>query len=277
MSPEPLFHAPEVGFGPQGPIQFNDWLTLDPLLATIIATGCPSGVCRMSVSKYAISDLPELPLEALSLGGELGPAKTEPVLTILPREFVEPDKPTFPSDPKTTHICRASSYYVRRYITQVTYPRVICYPNNAPTDQVMQKVFKEQEVLDTKETPRSKADLPQIRYYKLSNYQNKKLENPIFCTVHGGPWAAIVIETQSCDCEQGSTRWEFYVYSLPQLDMVWYGLWEDIPSDIHPNLGVFLNDLHLVNENFFCCPGYIWCETTHSCIPQTVNCKPPQL
>lgn len=230
----------------------------------------------MNVYKYGIDDLPELPLEALSLGGEIGPAKTEPVLTILPKEFIEPDKPTFPSDTKTTQICKASSYYVRRYITQVTYPRVICYPNNALTDQVMKQVFQQQEELDTKEICRSKTDLPQMRYYKLSNYQGKKLDNPFFCTVHGGPWAAIVFETQLCDCK-GTTIWEFYVNSLPQLDMVWYGLWEDIPSDTHPNLGVFLNDLHQVNKDFNCCPGYTWCETTHSCIPQTVNCGPPQI
>jgi len=231
----------------------------------------------MNVSKYSINDLPELPLEALSLGGELGPAKTEPVFTILPKECVEPDKPTHPSDTKTAHICKASSYYVRLYTTQVTYPRVICYPNNAPTDQVMKQVFREQEKLTAKEPPRSKADLPQMRYYKLSNYQGIKLDNPLFCTVHGGPWAARVFETQSCDCGKGSTKWEFYVNSLPQLYMEWYGFWEDIPSYIHPNLGVFLNDLHLLKEEFNCCPGYVWCETTHSCIPQTVNCKSPQI
>ena len=229
--------------------------------------------------KYSISDLPELPLEALALGGKLGPAKTEPVLTILPKEFVEPDKPTLPSDPEeVTPLCKASSYFERHYITQVTYPRVICYPNNAPTDQVMEQVFQEQEKLDRAETSKSKADLPRMRYYKLSNYQNKKLNNPLFCTVHSGPWAATVVATQLCgNCGSLTTKWVFEVSGLPQLYMEWYGFWEDIPSDIHPNLGIFLNDLHQVSENFFCCPGHIWCEATHSCIPQTVNCGSPQI
>ncbi len=231
----------------------------------------------MSVSKYAVSNLPELPLEALSLGGKLGPAQTEPVLTILPKAFKEPKKPSYPSGPKTAHVCKASSHYVRRYFTQVTYPRVICYPNDAPSDQVMQRVFREQEEQDRKKAPRSHAALPQSRYYKLSSHRNKKLKSPMFCTVHGGPWAATAIETQSCDCEPGSTRWEFDVAGLPQLHMVWFGFWEDIPVDLHPNLGVFLNDLHQVEEAFQCCPGYKWCETTHSCIPQTVNCQSHQV
>ena len=230
----------------------------------------------MKRTNYTIDDLPELPLEALSLGGELGSARTEPVLTILPEDFVQPDRPHIPSGPDIAHACKASSHYVRRHATQVTYPRVICYPNSPPSGEVIMRVFQELEAADAEGAPSSRADLPQTHYYKLSSYRNVQLENPMFCTVHGGPWAATVIETQSCDCNGDSTKWEIFVHGLPELYMLWFGKWEDIPSDTHPNLGIFLNDLHLVEEAFSCCPGYKWCETTHSCIPQTVNCRPPQ-
>lgn len=50
----------------------------------------------MRTAKYDINYLAELRLEALSLDSELGPATTEPILTILPKEFVNPKKPILP-------------------------------------------------------------------------------------------------------------------------------------------------------------------------------------
>jgi hypothetical protein len=31
----------------------------------------------------------------------------------------------------------------------------------------------------------------------------------------------------------------------------------------------------LAGQEFYCCPGFQWCPTTQSCIPQTVNCQDP--
>ncbi len=225
---------------------------------------------------HSIDDLPELPLEALSLGGELGPAKTEPVITILPKEFVEPDKPTLPSDPKVTPHVDLPGRVVTHYWTRVTYPRVICHPPSALTDQVVKRVLQKQEKSDRRETSESKADQPQMRYYKLSNYQSKKLiiNKPWFCTVHGGPWMATVVATQRCD--GSGTDWRLEVSGLPELYMTWSGVWEDIPSGIYPNLGIFLDELHFEEKTSECCPGFDKCYATNSCIPVTVPCGPPE-
>ena len=100
----------------------------------------------MGYTKYTIDDLPELPLEALSLGGDLEPALTEPVLTIRPKTTVEPES-KLPSSkpPSTLHCPSSSSHYVRKYLTQVTYPKVTCHPNNALTGSVVQQVLQERQ------------------------------------------------------------------------------------------------------------------------------------
>ncbi len=228
----------------------------------------------MKTAKHDINYLPELPLEALSLDGELGPAKTEPVLTILPKEFVKPEKPTLPSDSKVAHIC-LPSFDTRTYITQVTYPRVICYPNTPPDAQVIKRAILKQKEFDCDESEKSDIELGQMQYYKLSSYEGKNLHSPIFCTLHSGPWAALAREITSCNCYPSPSKWEFQVSGLPEIYLMWYGVWADIPSYVYPNLHVFINDLYLKNESFSCCSGYHWCKTTRSCIPVSVECRDP--
>jgi len=63
--------------------------------------------------------------------------------------------------------------------------------------------------------------------------------------------------------------WRLFVTSIPDLELAWYGAWEDIPS--YPNLTVIMGDLHLVNEVSLCCPGYRWCTATQSCIDVSIN------
>ena len=224
----------------------------------------------MSSERFSIYNLPELPLELLCARATLEPSTEAPILTIRPERAVIPDKPDPPCliNP-VAHCPKASSHYVRRYVTQVTYPKVICQPNNAPDHP-----FLESAVNPLPEEPSRDIDQePEIfvqrtRFFKLSAFRGQDLAIPLFCTVHGGPWAATVIETQGCriGCAPPEVHWRMEIHSFPELQMQWYGTWQDIPAHLHPTMGVFMNDLALVDEGTGCCPGFVRSHPDGPCV-----------
>jgi hypothetical protein len=233
----------------------------------------------MSYKKNTIDELPELPLESLSLGGSLEPAFTAPVLTIRPDSSAAPEgKNPSPRPPSTLHCPKSSSHYVKKYLTQVTYPRVICHPENELSTSVVQKVFQEHQGSPDDNATEQAVDSRQTQFYKLSSFKGTKLNNPYFCSVQNGPWSATVRETQGCrtDCNVPTVSWHLSVNGLPEIDIAWEGEWEDIPVYNYPNLSVIMGDLYLVNEGSECCPGFTFCSTTNSCIPSTVQCHGTQ-
>lgn len=214
----------------------------------------------MIKKEYAINALPELPLEPLELAGKLEHAGTAPVLTIKAHKKAAPQPPAKPSAK-----AKKSEAYRRKYLTQVTYPKVVCYPQNELSDRVAWKISNVEE---------NERDVEVIgryeRFYKLSSFDAVKLEPPYFCTVHYGPWSAVVIEEESCD-DGVPSFFRLFIASIPDVVLAWYGTWDDIPS--YPSLHVFKGLLYLVDEGFSCCPGFQWCITTNSCIPLTVKCE----
>lgn len=53
--------------------------------------------------------------------------------------------------------------------------------------------------------------------------------DPLWCSVKYGPWTALVTETESCNDDEPN-QWQFVIADIPQVGMLWYGTWEDIPS-----------------------------------------------
>jgi len=218
----------------------------------------------VSTPKYTIHQLPELPLEALELGGKLEHAGTEPVLTIRPQKPTPPDQPSpAGGGPQKSQIT------VTKYGTQVTYPKVWCHPHNDLFEKTLQVVFqRRQEPLRENE-----ADLEAIarheRFYKLTSHKGVKLSSPYLCAVHYGPWSAIAIETESCFVG-GPIQWSLFIAVIP-LELTWHGAWEDCPT--YPNLQVIKGDLYKINEARPCCPGHYWCFITNTCIPLDMKCE----
>lgn len=218
----------------------------------------------MSNRRDVIAALPELPLEPLELGGTLAHARRGPYVTIVPHERPVPAPPPQPPSPAVSR----STYEIREYFTWVTYPVVHCH---SPGELLEGLALHD----GTTEAPAAQNDLKAIagkeRHYKLSALNGVRFQNPLFCTVRGGPWTAFVEETESCT-DGVPNRWELAVYGISGVGMVWYGQWLDQPTI--PNLTVIRGSLSLTNVTRQCCAGYNWCPTTQSCIPQRVNCEP---
>jgi hypothetical protein len=112
----------------------------------------------------------------------------------------------------------------------------------------------------------------QERFYKLSALGSRPFRHPLWCSVKYGPWTAAVSETESC-IDGEPNRWEFYVIEVPEVAMLWYGTWEDIPA--FPSLTVVMGSLSMSGQTHSCCSGFQWCATTQSCIPLQVDCQDP--
>jgi len=210
-------------------------------------------------SSRSIYELPELPLDLLTRGGVLGHSHVAPVITIQPRGAIVPEKPATPSDPDSlAHCPSASSHYIRHYITQVSYPRVTCYPNNAPSDSVLTRALERPNEPPENAPNESIRFIQRTQFFKLSAFKGARLTNPLFCTVHGGPWSAAVNEIQGCrvGCPLAPVHWRLSVHGFPDLELQWYGTWQDVPAHIHPTMGILINDLHLVAETIECCSGF---------------------
>lgn len=221
----------------------------------------------MGAADDLVRRLPELPLETFEAAGTLERSDRGPFVTIRPRRQPVPDPPPAPANaaPK-------SSFTTRKYFAQAIYPRVICYD---PGDLVVGLT------MDIEPPPFPGRDRPPIdvavlagqeRHYKLSALQSVPFRHPLWCSVKYGPWLAVVIETESCT--QGvPNRWEFVIVEVPDVFLVWYGEWEDMPP--FPSLTVIMGDLAPAGHQTSCCPGFKWCPTTQSCIPLQVNCPDP--
>ena len=214
--------------------------------------------------KERIDQLPELPVETFEATGELCYADNVPVVTIRPEQFPEPVKPSgvLPAPNK-------SSAAQRRYWTQVTYPRVICqHPGDLELDPG--HLFVEQGKRDADRPNGDVAALAQReRFYKLSALKGARLKHPLWCSVKYGPWLAIVVEQESC-ITGTPNFWQLAIVEMPQVSLSWYGYWEDIPS--YPSLNVIMGDLVMFHQSVQCCPGFKFCPTTMSCIPNAVPC-----
>lgn len=205
---------------------------------------------------HTIYKLPELPLDLLMYGGVLDRSHEAPVITIRPKRAIVPERPATPSDPgPIAHCSSASSFYVKQYVTQVTYPKVTCYPVTASSDLVLARAL-EQPNEPSKSGPG--RFIQQTRFFKLSAFEGTKLTNPMFCTVHGGPWSATVIETEGCrvDCALAPVHWRLTVHEFPDLELQWYGTWHDLPAHIHPTVGYLMNDLYLSCKARKCCSDF---------------------
>jgi|SRR5215467_5286301 len=214
-----------------------------------------------------IDRLPELPLEPFEVAGTLERSDRGPYVTIRPHKRPVPEPPTVQPLMKSR-----SSYAVRKYFTQAIYPRVICYhPGDLVTD--LQVNINPQPLPDRERPPTDIFALAgQERFYKLSSLKSQRFPNPLWCSVKGGPWLAAAVETESC-FDGVPNRWEFWIVEMPEVSLVWFGKWEDMPS--YPSLWVTMGDLVLAGTQQNCCGGFYWCPTTQSCIPQGVNCQDP--
>jgi hypothetical protein len=220
----------------------------------------------MSTTRDLINKLPELPLEPFEVAGTLDRSDHGPFVTIRPKKFPEPERP------KVQPLVSASSFSIRQYYTQAIYPRVFCYD---PGDLLggLQLEVDPKPLPDRKHPPKDISALAGYeRFYKLSSLKSKLLPNPLFCSVKYGPWLATAKETTACDL--GPSSWEFWIVEMPEVALVWFGNWEDMPA--YPSLWVTMGDKVLASVQTLCCGGYYWCPTTMSCIPNQVKCMDPQ-
>lgn len=210
--------------------------------------------------------LQELPAEMFEQGGKLGLSEHAPVITVIPDKLPEPKPPT-----GTIAGPNRSSYSIRHYYVQVIYPKLICYPQ--PEPEFSSAMRLQQNGDGIREGKRDLLAVSRTRlYYKLSRFDDRPLSPFWLCMVQYGPWLAVVEERESCTPGE-SSRWLLSALS-GEIELVWYGQWEDIPS--YPNLQVIMNDLHLFDVQTLCCAGYHYCATTMGCIPTQVTCQPPQ-
>jgi hypothetical protein len=223
------------------------------------------GMTKKQTLKVQIDRLPDLPVATFEVAGQLGYADNVPVVTIRPRKFPVPKKPSGP-----LAVIKKSDAAQRRYWSQVTYPRVICHhPDDVLADHGA--LFVEQ---GTRDSDKPNADVAAIakreRFYKLTKLKGAKLKTPLWCSVKYGPWLAIVVEQESC-ISGVPNFWQLAIVEMPQVALSWYGQWEDIPS--YPLLNVIMGDLAMFQQSVQCCPGYKFCPTTMSCIPNAVPCQ----
>jgi hypothetical protein len=124
----------------------------------------------------------------------------------------------------------------------------------------------------TRESDRPNASVAAIaqreRFYKLTKLKGQQLKSTLWCSVQYGPWLAIAIEEQSC--VEIKSFWQLGIPGMPEVGVMWYGLWTDIPP--YPSLTVLANDLVLFKVERFCCPGYTFCPTTMSCLRNEIRC-----
>lgn len=222
----------------------------------------------MAYEEDPIARLPELPRELFELSGKLDYSATAPVLTIQPESLILPEPPAV----ATPHADARSSFEIRKYHTQLTYPKLVCYPR--PEPQVLAALVLEN---DEEGLPQARADRAAIarsrRYYKLTRLHGEDALGPWVCTTHYGPWLGYVTAEQSC-LNGVPERWTLSAPD-PGILLQWSGTWQDIPP--FPNLHVFTSDLVLYDVDIQCCGGFNWCHITGSCLSIHLPCKDPIL
>jgi hypothetical protein len=227
----------------------------------------------MTELEEKISRLSELPVEAFEVAGKLGYSEKVPVITILPNKYLASKKP-----PNTTQLAPdKSEHEIKTYYVQVISPKVIC-------QEPPKSHFNTASMFDEDEKESGRSDVPESdlatiakkkRFYKLTTLNGVKLPMPFWCSVHYGPWLAIVTEEESCTTGSPS-RWDLHVIGGgPEISLIWFGRWEDIPS--YPNLSVIMGDLVLKKVERRCCPGFSWCFSTMSCLAHQIRCPDGQV
>jgi hypothetical protein len=222
----------------------------------------------MTTLEERIEQLPELPVEAFEVDGKLGYSDKVPVITIHPRKFPLPKKPT-PNKLAPKKCC----WSTLEYAMMVTYPKVVCQPPivDPTVDQVNIKALFEQKEVGRSHEPESDTKIlsKKERFFKLTTLKGRKLQLPWWCSVRYGPWAAHV--TQENSCLNIPTNWTLTVGEIPEIFLSWYGLWSDMPP--YPNLRLFPGStLTFFRETHGCCPGFKTCPPTDSCVPLQIPC-----
>ncbi len=214
------------------------------------------------MNDYEYDSLPELPLRLFERHATLKINGVAPVLTNVPNPVDPPDPPPTPQD------IPLGSTYKRTYLTQVTYPKLVCYERG----HLIQEVAWRANTYSDRGPGDASSAASDVKMYKLTGLTDERFKFGYFCTVHYGPFSAIVVENGPC-IEGQSPRWELTVPSIPGLFLIWYGQWQDLPS--YPDLHVLQSDLYLHKEEFSCCPGYTFCVHTGACLQDTIECKEP--
>jgi hypothetical protein len=218
----------------------------------------------MSTADDRFRELPELPLETFEAVGTLERSDRGPFVTLRPHAPPAPQAPPVPANAVSK-----SSYSIRRYYTQAIYPRLICYDPGVLVESMATRVDPTPPGRDRPPTDVT-ALAGQERFYKLSPVKNVS-PGTLWCSVKYGPWLAEAREIESC-LEGVPNQWEFFIIEMPEVALVWFGEWQDMPA--FPSLWVTMNDRPLFEvEGPFCCGGYKWCPTTGSCIPNQVPCQ----
>jgi hypothetical protein len=219
----------------------------------------------VTTREYLLDQLAELPVETLEVSGKLGYAEWAPVLTFKPHPTAKPCAPAAPSGAiPWSRACQ------RKYLTQVTYPRTICYPLSDEPAVVALASTSDRRMRENERD--IEAIARDVRFYKLTTLHGERLPIPYWCVVKYGPWSAVVVEQESCTVGVPN-HWFLFVVELPEVQLEWYGTWDDIPP--YPSLHVITGDLVQVHEGCTCCPGFKWCTTTGSCIDVTIECQDP--
>lgn len=227
----------------------------------------------MTKLEEKISRLPELPVEAFEVAGKLGYSDKIPVITIRQHKYPAPTRPPNPTQLQENK----SERVIKTYYVQATYPMVIC-------QEPPKELFDTATMFEEDEKESGRSDVPESdfatiakkkRFYKLTTLNGIRLPTPFWCSVHYGPWLAIVTEKESC-LRGVPSEWELYfIGGGPEIFLNWFGRWEDIPS--YPNLSVIMGDLVLKKIERSCCPGYLWCPSTMSCLSHQINCPDQQV
>lgn len=246
----------------------------------LVSIASAMSVSAANSDPHTIDSLPELPLSLLSNGVQLDHTSAKTTQTSLHRAPTAPIHDRVKTDQGSiAHCPKQLEYYSSQYTTQVTYPKVVCYPNNAPSDELFVRAFKKQQKTDDPSTSKSLTRTPQPQFFKLSTYEGEKLKTPMFCSVRSGPWSASVSETQGCrwSCPLADVDWRLTVHGFPELDLAWKGTWQDIPTQIHPEMGFFMSDLANKAQpgedpQFYqCCPAAITCPDGR-CVDPQIGC-----
>lgn len=220
----------------------------------------------MKTADHPLDRLQELPADLFELSGKLDYADWGPVITVKVKPIVaEPPAVAAAAESRASHT-------ISSYMAWIIGPHVICYPF---PDQVATASLNME---NSKPGPGQHAmGLQAIagarRFYKLSRLGGIDLPTRYGCHVHYGPWYAQVTRTQSC-YDGVPDRWELSA-SVLGMTVIWYGQWEDIPAI--PNFTVVMGSLSNGQHTFECCPGYVWCPTTGSCLSTRLDCQDPML
>lgn len=203
-----------------------------------------------------VSRLPELPTE---LATDLIQSRDSKVLHTKPLTKLGLPRPA----PPAAFCPMNSSADVASFFTYVLYPMVVCQSPWQYDAAVLESFF-------AKPAPSSVRVPVKPAYaseYKLSSFQDRKLVNPLFCSVRSGPWGAWVKEEEMCTTNCGglppATTVEIPAAPQP-LVLQWTGPW----TDPHPPL--YIVPPGGVNNSAYCCPGFKTCNG--SCVPFEVNC-----